>query len=70
MKKLLKFKPYVYKENLIQKRAREIELVSKEKLLVATTRGGLVAIAEVDSDDSDGLAGQPIGLLLALTYAV
>ena len=69
MNKLQKSKPFVYKEQLLSKRAREQELISKECLLVATTQGGAIATEEVDSGDSDGLAGQPMGLLLALTYA-
>lgn len=68
MKKLLKFKPFVCKEQRIRKHARESLILAEEQLLIATMRGGRVVVTEIDSDT--GLVGQPMGLLLALTYTV
>lgn len=84
MRKLRKCKPYVYQEAVIQgrlrdsstvfreglapRRVRDNSFVFQEDVFVATTRCGAIAPEDFDSD-AGLLTGQPIGLLLALTYA-
>lgn len=54
-----------FREDPLERRVRNSTSVFRESVLVATTRCGTVAPFVPDAD----LSGQPIGLLLALTYA-